>query len=107
MSTWLRSVQQCNQWPGKDSNWSLPSLQRSQAAGEAAVHCQLSLINIVNTSQGPVLLIVKLDCEVGIMRGILTLVIFMVIGVNSQNRRPTISFITQPEIVTDIGGTWR
>ena len=38
------------------------------------------------------------------MRGILTLVIFMVIGVNSQNRRPTISFITQPEIVTDIGG---
>jgi len=26
-------------------------------------------------------------------------------GVESQNRRPTISFITQPEIVTDIGGT--
>ena len=38
------------------------------------------------------------------MKGILTLVIFMAIGVNSQNRRPTISFITQPEIVTDIGG---
>ena len=38
------------------------------------------------------------------MRGILTLVTLMVIGVDSQNRRPTISFITQPEIVTDIGG---
>ena len=25
--------------------------------------------------------------------------------VNGQDRRPTISFITQPEIVTDIGGT--
>ena len=39
-----------------------------------------------------------------IMRGILTLVALLVIGVDSQNRRPTISFITQPEIVTDIGG---
>ena len=27
--------------------------------------------------------------------------------VRSQYRRPTISFITQPEIVTDIGGTFR
>jgi hypothetical protein len=25
--------------------------------------------------------------------------------VSGQERRPTISFITQPEIVTDIGGT--
>ena len=32
----------------------------------------------------------------------------MVVGqVESQNRRPTISFITQPEIETDIGGTLR
>ena len=28
----------------------------------------------------------------------------MVAAVAGQNRRPTISFITQPEIVTDIGG---
>jgi hypothetical protein len=27
--------------------------------------------------------------------------------VSGQERRPTISFITQPEIVTDIGGTVR
>ena len=26
-------------------------------------------------------------------------------GVEGQDRRPTISYITQPEIVTDIGGT--
>ena len=36
--------------------------------------------------------------------------VFMIVSlvaishVKSQNRRPTISFITQPEIVTDIGG---
>jgi len=38
---------------------------------------------------------------------LLQLVVVMVglVGVESQNRRPTISFITQPEIVTDIGGT--
>ena len=34
------------------------------------------------------------------------IVIFLLIAiVNGQDRRPTISFITQPEIVTDIGGT--
>lgn len=35
---------------------------------------------------------------------ILLLLNFLVMTVNCQNRRPTISFITQPEIVTDIGG---
>merc|ERR1712106_760367 len=35
---------------------------------------------------------------------ILLLLNFLVMTVNRQNRRPTISFITQPEIVTDIGG---
>ena len=29
----------------------------------------------------------------------------LVFIVNGQDRRPTISFITQPEIVTDIGAT--
>ena len=29
----------------------------------------------------------------------------LVLIVNGQDRRPTISFITQPEIVTDIGAT--
>ena len=29
----------------------------------------------------------------------------LVLFANGQDRRPTISFITQPEIVTDIGGT--
>merc|ERR1712115_641535 len=41
------------------------------------------------------------------MKMILVQVVLVVLGlagVNSQNRRPTISFITQPEIVTDIGG---
>ena len=33
------------------------------------------------------------------------LLVLTLAGVDSQNRRPTISFITQPEIVTDIGGT--
>ena len=33
------------------------------------------------------------------------LVAFLVLVVKGQDRRPTISFITQPEIVTDIGGT--
>merc|ERR1712198_338977 len=33
------------------------------------------------------------------------LVVLGLAGVGNQNRRPTISFITQPEIVTDIGGT--
>ena len=36
---------------------------------------------------------------------IVILVTFLVLGVKGQDRRPTISFITQPEIVTDIGGT--
>ena len=35
--------------------------------------------------------------------GILTQL--LVLSVNGQSRRPTISFISQPEIVTDIGGT--
>ena len=30
---------------------------------------------------------------------------FLTLMVKGQDRRPTISFITQPEIVTDIGGT--
>ena len=30
---------------------------------------------------------------------------FLALMVQGQDRRPTISFITQPEIVTDIGGT--
>ena len=30
---------------------------------------------------------------------------FLTLMVQGQDRRPTISFITQPEIVTDIGGT--
>ena len=41
------------------------------------------------------------------MRELISLVITMfvlMVEVNCQNRRPTISFITQPEIVTDIGG---
>ena len=29
----------------------------------------------------------------------------LVVVANGQDRRPTISFITQPEIVTDIGAT--
>ena len=29
----------------------------------------------------------------------------LILSVNGQSRRPTISFISQPEIVTDIGGT--
>ena len=29
----------------------------------------------------------------------------LILIVNGQDRKPTISFITQPEIVTDIGGT--
>ena len=36
---------------------------------------------------------------------IVILVAFLVLVVKGQDRRPTISFITQPEIVTDIGGT--
>ena len=36
---------------------------------------------------------------------IVILVTFLVLVVKGQDRRPTISFITQPEIVTDIGGT--
>ena len=36
---------------------------------------------------------------------IVILVTFLVLVVRGQDRRPTISFITQPEIVTDIGGT--
>ena len=36
---------------------------------------------------------------------IFSLISVMIIIVNGQDRRPTISFITQPEIVTDIGGT--
>ena len=35
----------------------------------------------------------------------LFVVAFLVEGSFAQDRRPTISFITQPEIVTDIGGT--
>ena len=40
------------------------------------------------------------------MRLLMSLVTWfmMVLMVRCQNRRPTISFITQPEIVTDIGG---
>ena len=40
------------------------------------------------------------------MRLLMSLVTWfmMVLMVGCQNRRPTISFITQPEIVTDIGG---
>ena len=33
------------------------------------------------------------------------LILFAGFAVNGQDRRPTISYITQPEIVTDIGGT--
>ena len=33
------------------------------------------------------------------------LVLSLILFANGQDRRPTISFITQPEIVTDIGGT--
>jgi hypothetical protein len=33
------------------------------------------------------------------------LVLSLISFANGQDRRPTISFITQPEIVTDIGGT--
>lgn len=33
------------------------------------------------------------------------LIQLLVLSVNGQSRRPTISFISQPEIVTDIGGT--
>ena len=33
------------------------------------------------------------------------LFLFEIIMVNGQDRRPTISYITQPEIITDIGGT--
>ena len=32
------------------------------------------------------------------------LLLAAIAAVSAQNRRPTISFITQPEIVTDIGG---
>ena len=35
---------------------------------------------------------------------VVVLLLLGLAGVDSQNRRPTISFITQPEIVTDIGG---
>ena len=33
------------------------------------------------------------------------LLLSLILFANGQDRRPTISFITQPEIVTDIGGT--
>lgn len=38
------------------------------------------------------------------MVGLVVLLAAVLVGVDAQNRRPTISFITQPEIVTDIGG---
>ena len=39
------------------------------------------------------------------MKSIFVLIYSLFIIVNGQDRRPTISFITQPEIVTDIGAT--
>jgi len=39
------------------------------------------------------------------MKSIFVLISSLLIIVNGQDRRPTISFITQPEIVTDIGAT--
>ena len=39
------------------------------------------------------------------MAAIGNLIFLLIAIVNGQDRRPTISFITQPEIVTDIGGT--
>jgi len=42
---------------------------------------------------------------VGSMVAVKVMVVVVgMVGVGAQNRRPTISFITQPEIVTDIGG---
>jgi len=38
------------------------------------------------------------------MAGLVVLLAAVLVAVDAQNRRPTISFITQPEIVTDIGG---
>ena len=39
------------------------------------------------------------------MKSIFVVISSLSIIVNGQDRRPTISFITQPEIVTDIGAT--
>ena len=80
-------------------------------AVEQVVHCFESVATYLQTKLLLLLLLFLLENYVKNKKRmqILTLywfvLAFLVSWSSAQDRRPTISFITQPEIVTDIGGT--